>query len=237
LQLVWSYAPFVFRRGEDADFIFDLWTKAGGDFPALIQAITSPLFGLALIAGGVGYAIFAKEPEKPVAPYVPKIAWAIIGFCGVVLGTAFLFEQFLRESHVGEYVAQLTKERHVTKAQADKLKEILGPVSGNFPQKHSSVDVMAADNSESRGYAAELMVALTFAGLRISSANPRMPTPLEMHAIGNVKGVFIQVADVNKPPPEAVLLADALNKADIKTTFWNNDQFWIDNYILTVGLR
>jgi hypothetical protein len=110
VQLLWHYAPFIFRRGEDADFVFDLWTKAGGDFPMLIQAITSPIFGLALIGTGIGYAIIAKEPEKSVPAFVPKIAWVIVGISGFLLGTAILFDQFLRESHISQYIRAIRRE-------------------------------------------------------------------------------------------------------------------------------
>jgi hypothetical protein len=97
--------------------------------------------------------------------------------------------------------------------------------------------VVAADNSESRGYAAELMLALASAGLRISTTNPRMVAPIEMRATGNVKGVFIQVADVMNPPPNAKILSDALNEVGITTIYWRNLDYWVDSYALTVGLQ
>ena len=163
VQIIWRYWPNAFRRGEDADFILDLWTRAGGDFPMLMQAITSPLFGLALIIGGIGYAAFAKEPEKPVPAVIPKIAWAVIGICAFLLGTVFLFDQFLRESHVGQYISDLTRERHLTESQRAKLKELLAPDVAVFTRP---IDVAAADNPEASGYAIELMIALTQAGLK-----------------------------------------------------------------------
>jgi hypothetical protein len=234
-QLLWRAWPYIFRRGEDADFLWDLWIKAGGDFPVLIQAITSPFFGAALIAGGIAYAVFAKEPERSVPPIVPKIGWAIVGLCGLLLGGAFISEQMLRASHIGTYVTDLVSERHLTPAQISQLKERLGPLADKF---HHSLDVAAADNPEARGYAIELMIALQLAGLRVNSANSQLPMPIKMEPLNTaVKGVFIQIPHSAQPSEEVTILTQALNDAGIKTSFYGNPMFWNDNYMLTVGLK
>lgn len=235
LQLIWRYWPTAFRRGEDADFLLDLWTRAGGDIPLLIQTITSPFFGFALILGGIGYAAFAKEPEKRVPAIIPRIAWSVIVICALLLGTAFLFEQFLRASHIGQYVSDLTSERHVTESQRKQLKDILGPVANKFPRL---IEVSAADNPEARGYARELMAALTLAGLKVASLNPRIAQPTEMHAFDTkVKGVFMQIPNSKNPSEEVMILWNALNKVGIRTVFYKNLDYWNDNYNITVGLK
>jgi hypothetical protein len=233
LQLIWRYWPTIFRRGEDTDFLFGLWTKAGGDFPMLIQAITSPFFGLALILGGIGYAALAKEPDKQVPSWVPKIGWAVIGVCALLLSVTFLFDEFLRESHIGQYVTDLTSERHVTEAQRVKLKEILAPNGDLFKR---SVDVAAASSPEAGGFAIDLMSALDFAGLKATIKDPRNPTPpIELKAYGAIRGVYIIVANPDNPPKEASVLLDALNQVGIKTVYSKNLDFWIDNYVVAVG--
>jgi hypothetical protein len=236
LQLLWNYAPFIFRRGEDTDFLWGLWIRAGGDFPMLVQAITSPFFGIALIAGGIGYAIFAKEPERPVSPIVPKIGWAVVAVCALVLSTMFLFEEFLKASRIGQYVHDLTDERHLTEHQREKIKENLEPISKQFKRQ---IAVYAVDNPEVSGYAVEIMKALKASGLPIMNADdPNFTIPLQARTVGTeLKGVKILVSDPKNPPDEAKLIAHALNDADIVTGFHNSRDYWIDNYAIVVTYK
>ena len=132
-------------------------------------------------------------------------------------------------------MSALTADRHVTEAQSSKLKELIGPVADVF---NNPVHVAAADTAEARGYAIDLMEALTKAGLPLFTKDKRQPfVPQDVRAYGAFKGVFIQVADPSKPPKEATILFDALNKAGIKTAYWKNMDLWLDQYVVTVGIK
>jgi hypothetical protein len=133
--------------------------------------------------------------------------------------------------HVGFDVA----ERHVTQFQKAKLKEELASDIGIFK---GLLEVRAADNPEARGYAMEIMAALHSAGMNVASSNSAHLAPFEMRAYGpNIKGVFILVADMQRKPKEAEVLADALNTSGIATHWGTHSGYWVDTYSLTVGLK
>ena len=237
LQILWRWAIILFRRGEDTQFALDLWRGAGGDVPMLVQAVSSPFFGLALIVASIGYAFFGKEPSKKVEvhPAIPAVGWFVVILCGVLVGSVILFDMFLRQSHVAQFVADLTTERHVTETQRADLKRYLAPDAASFTH---ILDVAAAQNPEATGYAIELMTALALAGLKVRTLDTNIIRPIPMNALNTgVKGVFILVVDQKQPPKEAATLFDALNKSGIKTTYWYAPQFFLDQYSLTVGLR
>jgi hypothetical protein len=163
-QLLWRWSPFLFRRGEDSQFALDLWRSAGGDVPMLVQAVSSPLFGLTIVIGSIVYAFFGKEPAQKVKvhPAIPAIGWAIVIVCGFLTGSVFLFDLFLRESHVAEYVSSLTTDRHLKKEQVEKIKTELSPIAVLYPR---ALVVFAADTPESDAYAIEIMQVLSQSGL------------------------------------------------------------------------
>ncbi len=237
IQMLWRLGTMLFRRGEDADFALDLWRSAGGDVPMLVQAVSSPIFGLALVLVSVSYAFFGKEPNKkiPVHPAVPIVGWAVVILCGVLTGSVFLFDAFVQTSNISQIVEQVTGERHVTESQKAKIKDIIGPVASTFPR---ALSVAAADNPEANAYAIELMIAFGQAGLKIETLDPHTLIPRPMRALSpNVKGVFFEVHDPNNLPQEVTILSKALQNAGIPPKFYTTPQLGPDNYLLTVGLK
>ena len=137
---------------------------------------------------------------------------------------------------LGQNQLSAEPDRHVLDWQKEKLKELLGPEAGIF--RHS-VEVAAADNAESRGYAIEIMRALLNAGLNVATADRRLLIPRTMRPMGTgVKGVFMALPpNTTTIPSEAAILLKALNEAGITTTIYQNVDYWNDNYNITVGLK
>jgi hypothetical protein len=134
----------------------------------------------------------------------------------------------------GQYQLSAETERHVTPWQSEQLKRLLEPKKSIFTR---GLIFQAADNAEARGYAVELMGSLNYAGVPVVTTDKRMLRPFDMRPFGSVKGVFFQVNDLSKRPEEAIVLATALTDIGIRTTFWTNQDLWINDYILTVGLK
>jgi hypothetical protein len=237
LQSIWRGFPKWFHSWEDTQFLFDMWSKAGGDFPMLMSLIASPLTGAGMIISGLVYYIFFKDrieigPKRTHA--ASFVGWSAVFVCAILISATFMFETFLSQTRI--HLISDNADRHLNDIQKAKLKDAISPSISIFGRP---ITVFSADNPESNGYAIELMKELAKDGIKIQSLLPDMVAPFPMRALDtNVRGVFFQVKDRKNPSSEVRTLIWVLASAEIKATIWENSTLpSADNYILTIGLK
>jgi hypothetical protein len=218
-------------------FWLDVAHSAGGYVSILAAIITSPYFSPGLAVAGLGWLLLVGEPTRGIQRqrWLPLAGWTIVAVC--LTATAITLGQGYFEVRVREVAVALTSsERHLSPSQATRLSAALKPHASEFGSV--VITVLAADSPEPSGYAAEIMSALVSAGVSVQSTTPGLFAPIPMRAIGTgVKGVFIQVKDVNNPPKLATILEEGLRQADIQVSYWRNLNFGDNNFAITVGLQ
>jgi hypothetical protein len=184
----------------------------------------------------------------------PRVFWAAFLVSLIYLAIAFVIPALIRRAKTdraaiivpmlvaavvvvalyGQYeVLSANSDRHLNEYQRAKLKETLSPVASKFSEP---IKVAAHESDpESTGYAIEIMIVFSKAGLKVASTNQRLPVPFRMAALDTkVRGVFFQVLDAKHIPAEVELLRGALKNADINSVLYNNPDLRDTDYALVV---
>jgi hypothetical protein len=133
------------------------------------------------------------------------------------------------------YIGNISVDRHISATQRAEIRDALLPHATEF-----SIPIMvsSADAPEPNGYAIEIMMALSNAGLPVASTSPNFMSPMPMRALTpRIRGVFFQVKTRDHPPEQVVMLREALARAQMSSRLALNTSLGDDSYILTIGLR
>lgn len=194
--------------------------------------LSSPLFNLALLTAGIAYLIFVGEPAKTLKSRVwTYVGWTMIGLLGLSVFSI---------AEAGYVAANLSPIRNVTKHQHDVIKTEalrMAPyliAEGGVPH---FLTVMSVDTPEADSYTSQIMDSFRDGGIGSQSLAPGMSSPFPMRVLSmNIRGIFIQVGDVNKPPPGAAMLKSILSDAGLVSKYTTSASQGSSGYVLTVGL-
>lgn len=227
---------------------FHLVRDLGSEPAMLVSALESPIFSIALIAGGVGYLIFVGEPKAGTVRHRwwPVVGWSIAAICLAVIVSVFGYGYFqLRVMEVATPQIETVQQKalggqlfwHLTDGEKFKLGEALDqvPESERFEVKIWALPT----NSNSQTYGSDLAEVFTNHHWKI--APDFMFNNLRRDLVGlsiSVSKKYLHEDKTMKPsefPPNVQKLAQILVQAGIGGEWSWNDGLKDDDFAIAIG--
>jgi hypothetical protein len=210
---------FIYNNVPDQKARFDFWLgalpKFTGILGLMVTAFQSPELGYAALFLGLGYLALVGERKATVRhPALQYIGWGFV--LALVVSIAAVVE-------AGMVVTDIRgTERHLSPAQIDTITREARALAPSYKNDKGPLAllVFAVDTPEADGYAIEIMRAFQIGGIGTTTSLPGATAPNVLRALDTqVRGVFFEVPNPDRPPELAVKTAKILSDAGIATHY------------------
>jgi len=225
---------------------FDLVRDVGGEPAMLVSVLESPLFSVGLIAGGVGYLIFAGEPSPGAVrhPWWTIVGWSVVTVCIAAVLLVFGYGYFqLRVMEVaGPKIDQIQKEAlggRLVWHMNDFDKYLFGLALDAIAENDRFVvKVWCSQDVNSKSYADDFLKVIL---------DHKWPKPSVNCLFNNMKAdLFGLHIAINEPPgtdittieipKDAKKAASLLTQANLRFSWLSNETIGKDDYYIGIGI-
>jgi len=226
ILVLWGIFLLVPSVREAIQFWWDAGIYLGGYMGLTGAILTSPWFGLFLIAAGIAYQLFVDENKRPTVQHIwwPYLAW---GAVGLLVMAAFVVS-------IVSYINAAIGPRHLYPKQKQAIAAVLRTYPPNNPVFVKLTNVGSCFDCD--GYALDFQDVI--------GAVPNWKVADTSSVLGvsrfdiSPSGVSIRVADANNLSEGTKVFLEALHAADIPFgVYGGNTHMWPLDFELLISPR